>query len=111
MSWLVALTLGAGYLINKKFHLQQKLDEQVRVFHEEGAKPADPGPTSAAIRDVQQTLPLADQYQDMNIQDLQMKDVKVLQESQNSAAREVQQYEQGQGPIRGVFLVYDNFGV
>ena len=55
-AWVIALGLSAGYLVNKNLQMTERLEQQVKV-HQEEAKPADPGPTSEAIRTVQRTVP------------------------------------------------------
>ena len=109
-AWVIALGLSAGYLINKQLHLTEKLDEQVRVHHER-AKPANPGPTTEAIRDVQRTVPDADKYQDMNLQDISSERVKQLTTSRERAHQEVAAFEAGPPPIQGVWLNLGDRGI
>ena len=102
-AWVIALGLSAGYLINKKLQMTEKLDEQIKVHHDK-AKPATPGPTTEAIRDVQRTVPDADKYQDMNLQDISSERVNELTKSRERAHQEVAAYEAGPPPIQGVWL-------
>ncbi|MAH41471.1 MAG: hypothetical protein CMO41_04410 [Verrucomicrobiales bacterium] len=105
-AWVIALGLSAGYLMTKNLQMQKKLDEQIKIHHEQ-AEPAKPGPTTERIRDVQRTVPDADKYQDMNIQDIDRERVKELTQAREQAHQEVAAFEQGPPPIQGVWL---NFG-
>ena len=102
-AWVIALGLSAGYLINKNLKMTEKLEQQVKV-HQEQAKPADPGPTTERIRNVQRTVPDADKYQDMNLQDLSRERVAMLTSERERAHQEVAAFEQGPPPIQGVWL-------
>lgn len=108
-AWVIALGLSAGYLMKKKLLLTEKLDEQIKVHHE-SAKPAAPGPTSEAIRDVQRTVPDADKYQDMNVQDISRERVNQLTAARERAHQEVSAFEAGPPPIQGVWLNYGDRG-
>jgi hypothetical protein len=109
-AWVIALGLGAGYLINKNLSMRSRLAESVETFQRQ-ADPANPGPETEEIRQVQATVPDADRYQDMNLQDLSRKDVQGLVKAREQAFREVAAYEQGAPPIQGVYLSYDRHGV
>lgn len=109
-AWILALGVSAGYLINKNFQMNARLKEGVKVF-EESAKPADPGPESKEIRKVQRTVPDADKYESMNLQDLSREDVNYLQDARARDFNEVVAYESGVPPIQGVYLTFDNHGV
>ncbi len=108
-AWVIALGLGAGYLINKNLQIASRLETSVAEF-EQAAKPAE-GLTSQEVRQVQRTVPIGDRYQDMNLQDLSSADAKALVQERERAHQEVQEYEAGPAPIQGVYLVYDNRGV
>lgn len=108
--WLIALAVSVAYLMQKKQTLDHKIDTAQKQFNS-AACPAEPGPTSEQIRNVQRTVPASDRYVDMNIQDLSAKDVQYLQEQESVAAQKVIAYEQGPAPIEGVYLHYDNRGV
>ena len=109
-AWVIALGLSAGYLVNKNLQMTERLEQQVKV-HQEEAKPADPGPTSEAIRTVQRTVPDADKYQDMNMQDLDKERVKLITTERERAHQRVVQFEEGPPQIQGVWLNYGDRGV
>lgn len=102
-AWIVALGLSAGYLVNKKLMMKERLEETVKVY-QEAAKPANPGPTTEAIRNVQRKAPEAEKYVDMNLNDIDGARVKQLTEAHAKAQREVMVYEAGPPPIQGVYL-------
>tara|TARA_Y100001972_G_scaffold118034_1_gene157697 strand:- start:2171 stop:2509 length:339 start_codon:yes stop_codon:yes gene_type:complete len=109
-AWVLALGMSAGYLINKNLRMGDRLQEQVLLYQEQ-AKPADPGPTTSSIRKVQKTVPPADKYQDMNIQDLTQEQVTRFAAAQENAHQQVAAYEEGPGPIQGVYLNVGDRGV
>lgn len=109
-AWVVALGLSAGYLINKQLSIAQKLDESIKEVTTQ-KKPAEPGPSTEAIRDVQRTVPDADKFQDMNLQDLSAQRVQELGAERERAHREVAQFEAGPPPVQGVYLNLSDRGV
>ena len=55
---------------------------------------------------------MADQYQDLNMQDLGRQEVKAITAAREGAAAAVQRYEAPVLPeIEGVYLQFDNHGV
>ena len=102
-AWVIALGLSAGYLINKNLKMTEKIEQMAKVHHDQ-AKPANPGPETETIRQVQRTVPVGDKYQDMNLQDLGTKDVQSLTKSAQRIPEEVARFEQGPPPIEGVWL-------
>jgi hypothetical protein len=110
-AWVIGLGLSAGYLINKNLQMSSRLEESMQEF-QEAAQPADPGPPTSEIRQVQRTVPMADQYQDLNMQDLGRQEVKAITAAREGAAAAVQRYEAPVLPeIEGVYLQFDNHGV
>ena len=109
VGWTIALGLGAGYLMNKNLQMDHRLQESVKAFNS-AAEPDEKLPTEQ-IREVQRRVPDADKYEDMNLQDLDRKDVDGLVKERERAHQEVQAYESGPPPIEGVYLVMDNHGV
>lgn len=109
-AWVIALGLSAGYLINKNLKMTEKIEQQVKV-HQEQAKPADPGPATETIRNVQRQVPDGDKYQDMNLQDLSRERVAKLTQERERAHSEVAAFEQGDPPIQGVWLNFSDRGV
>lgn len=109
MMSLVALSLAAAYLFRKKYDVQQALDERVAEF-QEAAAPANPGPTSKAIRSVQARV--HDELEHLNLQDLDMKDVRAIKGAEAQAAAEVTAYECPPTcpEIQGVYLSYERGG-
>lgn len=107
-AWVVALGLSAGYLINKNLVMGSRLAESITTFNS-AAKPATDGPPTREIRRVQRTLPDADKYQDMNLQDLASNDVKELTQVQAAAHQAVSAYEsfEASPQIEGVYLHFD----
>ena len=97
--------------MQKNQAVQNRLQEAVKEFHEE-AKPAK-GLKSSDIRHVQRTVPDADKYQDMNVQDLSREDVNAIARRREQAAEEVTTYENAVSlpPIEGVYLHFDRHGV
>lgn len=106
-AWVVALGLAAGYLVNKNMQIGQQLEQKVKTYNDT-AEPANPGPTTQAIRAVQRTVPEADKYQDLNMQDLSAKDVRFLTQAREAAHQEVATYEAGPPPIQGVYLNFSD---
>jgi len=104
-AWVLALGLSAGYLINKKMHMKTRIEESITKFNDDGA--------TSEIRAVQRTVPLADKYQDMNLQDLSSQDTQSIVTEQERAASQVAEFENQHAlpTIEGVFLSYDRHGV
>ena len=104
--WLVGLTLGAGYLMNKKITMMQNVEEKVHEFNS-GVGAAVPGPATATIRQVQRTLPQSDVQQGINEKApvARQKYIKAAQEAEHQA---VGAYESAsQLPeIQGVYLTF-----
>ena len=109
-AWVIALGLSAGYLINKQLRFTEKLDETIKTYNE-AAKPAEPGPTTERIRKVQRTVPSADKYQDMNLQDIDSARVNELTTERERAHQQVAAFEAGPPPIQGVWLNYGDRGI
>lgn len=110
-AWVIALGLGAGYLMNKNAKVQHRLESAVKKVNDEVER-ADPGPATEEIRTVQRTIPAADRNQDINIQDLTRADVQAIQKERDAAANAVVMYESPVIPqIEGVYLHYDNRGI
>ena len=108
-AWVLALGISAGYLINKNLQMTQAIEQTVAAAPK--AKAADPGPSTEAIRNVQRTVPAADRYQDMNVQDLTKRQMDSLAEGQAGAAAKVAEWETGPAPIQGVYLNLSDRGV
>ena len=108
-AWVLALGISAGYLINKNLQMGQAIEQVVKAAPT--AKPATPGPSTEAIRNVQRTVPAADRYQDMNVQDLTKRQMDSLAEGQAGAAAKVAEWEAGPAPIQGVYLNLSDRGV
>ena len=108
-AWIIALGLSAGFLINKNLKFQEKLNQQTKI-HQEQAEPANPGPTTERIRKVQRTVPDADKYQDMNLQDLDRRDVQQITSAREKAHQEVAAFEAGPPPIEGGWLNFSDRG-
>jgi hypothetical protein len=102
--WLVALGLSAGYLINRKTQIRNRLEEAAAEF-EGQAGPANPGPTSEQLRKVQRTVPVGDRFQDLNLQDLSASDVKKIDSEHQAQSDAAMSWEEGVAPIEGVYLV------
>lgn len=111
-AWLIALGLAAGYLMQKNVQVRSRLEAVTKQFHSE-AQPESKGPSSEVIRTVQRTVPDSEKYQDMNVQDLNRKEVDHLVSEREAAAQEVVNYETAvrMAPIEGVYLHYDRNGV
>jgi hypothetical protein len=109
-AWAIALTLAAGYLVNKNLKMTHRLDQSVKEY--QTARPANPGPATEEIRQVQRAVPIADSLQDLNLQDLTRDDVKHLSQERARAAQEVVAYESPTVPeIQGVYLHFDRHGI
>ena len=109
--WLVMLALGTSFLMQKNQRQLMAL-EHVRRQVNSAADPADPGPETREIRNVQRSLPLSETVGELNMQDLSRKDVATIQGAHAAAAQEVTQYEAPVLPeIEGVYLQFDNFGI
>ena len=103
-AWAIGLALSAAYLIQKKLRITNRLDESIADF-QSAAKP-DCLPSSE-IRKVQATVPAADRYQDMNMQDLDPRDADAIVKQRERARADVVAYEsQAPPPIQGVYLTF-----
>ena len=100
--WVVALGLGAGYLINRKLNLDDKLNGAKEDMNP--PKEATGPFTTATIR---KTYKLLDgvKYGDMN-ERLSQAEKDTLLTNQKEAASEVSQWDasQGSAPVEGVVL-------
>jgi len=109
-AWLIALTLSAGYLVNKNLKITNRMDQSIKEY-QSNAAPAE-GLQTETIRKVQRAVPLGDSLQDLNLQDLSRGDVKALSAERARAAAEVVAYESPTVPeIQGVYLHYDRNGI
>jgi len=110
-AWLIGLSLSAAYLVQKNAQMRSRLEDATVQFNAD-AEPAK-GLKSEEIRNVQRTIPDADKYQDMNIQDLSRADVNTLVKQREQAAQDVVEYENAGGlpPIEGVYLTFERNGV
>lgn len=102
-AWTIALVVSSLYLMQKNMKVGPDLNALEKKYNDR-SKPDEPL-SSTGIRNVQRTIPAADTYQDMNIQDLPKKDVANLVAARNAAHDEVTAYEEGPPPIQGVYLV------
>ena len=109
-AWVVALGLGAGYLINKNTIIQDKLAESVAAFNS-SAKPATGGVTSSEVRDAYKRTDFV-KYGDMNA-DLPKKQMDALLEKERVRESDVERFDAGPPApqIQGVMLTYDRLGV
>jgi len=110
-AWVVALGLGAGYLINKNTVIQDKLAESVERFNS-AAKPATGSVTSKEVRDAYKRTDFV-KYGDMN-SDLPKGQMDCLLEKERRRESAVEAFDAGPtGPskIEGVLLTYDRLGV
>lgn len=102
-AWVIALGLSAGYLMNKQLQLGQRLEEKIHEHHSR-AQPANPGPKTEEIRNVQRQVPDAVKYQDMNVTQLPTERVNELVAKREALHQEMVAYEAGPPPIEGVWL-------
>lgn len=111
-AWVLGLLLSAGYLMQKKFQMEDKLGEKAAEW-QKNAKPAEGGVTSAEVRQINATVHLPDKYQDVNAERLSSQQVREIGDGADRAFQQVQAYEASPVPqeIQGVYLVRDNFGV
>ena len=108
-AWLVALGLGAGYLVNKNMIFRTQLENSVSEY-QNAAEPATGGVTSAEVRKAHKRIDHV-LYGDYNAE-LPRKDVDAISKQQASAASAVQQFDSEQpSVIQGVLLHYDHLGV
>ena len=107
--WMIALGLSAGYLINKKFQMEQLVDESVKeyVSHAKPANSQSDWAETQEIRRVQRTVPDGVKFQDINVSELPPGEVKKLTALGETHHEQTALYEGGPGPIQGVWL---NFG-
>ena len=98
--WVIGLGLAAGFLINKNLTMDHRIKDATKKYNEAAQS------ETQEIRKVQRTVPPADKYQDMNLQDLPKKDVDKLTANQEQARQSVAAYEQVVAPpqILGVWL-------
>jgi hypothetical protein len=89
-AWVLALGISAGYLINKNLQMGQAIEQVVKAAR---------------------TVPAADRYQDMNVQDLTKRQMDALAEGQAAQASTVAAWEAGPAPIQGVYLNLSDRGV
>ena len=109
--WVIGLGLAAGYLINKNGVIQGQLESAV-AEHNSAAKPATGGVTSAEVRSVLRRVDDHVKYGDMNT-DLSRSEMDRLASNQESAARQVQQFDSPSeySRIEGVLMQFDGLGV
>ena len=109
-AWVIALGLGAGYLINKNTVIQDKLAESVAAFNS-GAKPATGGVTSSQVREAYKRTDFV-KYGDMNT-DLPREQQEHLAAKERARASDVEQFDADASlpQIQGVMLQYDRLGV
>ena len=110
-AWVIALALSAGYLVQKNFKMNSRLEEAVQEF-QEGNRGKE-GET-AAIRKVQRTVPDSEKFDSMNVQDLTRKEAQELGRARQAARDEVARFESPEPTmpeIQGVYLHFDNRGV
>ena len=109
-AWVIALGLGAGYLINRNTAIASRLDNSIAEF--QGAAP--PATDGATTQELRSALKRTDHvvYGDMNAL-MPRKQMNQLVQKQQSAASEVEAFDAGIAPpqIRGVMLAYDSTGV
>lgn len=112
--WAIGLGIAAGYLVQKKITMQNRLEEAVTEF-QSAARPDDKPVGSGQVRQIQRLVPDSDRFQDMNLHDLSKEDVRDLEKRQMDAAREVAQWESQvlnqSPPIEGVYMTFDRHGV
>ena len=110
--WLIGLGLAAGYLMQKNQSTSGALGQAQAKFNS-AAAPANPGPKTEEIRQVQRSLPAADRNESLNMQDLTAQDAQSLRAEREAAAEKVVSFENAfvGPPIQGVYLHYDNHGV
>jgi|TARA_R100000084_G_scaffold97105_1_gene51012 hypothetical protein len=101
--WVFGLGLGAAYMMKKKFDFQQSIDEKVTEYHS-SVLPANPGPTTQAIRSVQGKADAHDKFQDINVTELTAADSQKLAALPEKMKAEVSSYEAGDPPVVGVWL-------
>ena len=108
-AWILALGLSAGYLVRQNLQVKTTLETAEKVYN----APREGGEKGQEIRQIQRQVPIADQFQDMNLQDLSGKDARRLAENQRSAADDVIKYENPEPlpEIQGVWLNFDNRGI
>ena len=110
-AWVIALGLGAGYLINKNVLITNQLAESVEKFNS-AAKPATGGVTSAEVRAAHKRTDHV-KYGDMST-DLSRQQMDALHQKRLAAASEAEQFDSGSSPpavIHGVMLQFDRLGV
>ena len=100
-AWGIGLALGAAYLVNKKFHLDGRLQQAVAEF-ETGADPSTDGVTSAEIRASHRQ---PNTRSEMYAKDLPKRDRNILEAKAGAAAREVTAFDGvSTSEIEGVYL-------
>lgn len=106
-AWGIGLALGAAYLVNKKFHLDGRLQQAVAEF-EGAADPATDGVTSAEIRaSHRQPATRSEVYN----QKLPKEERNILEAKAAAAAQEVKAFDgTSTTEIEGVYLQMATFG-
>ncbi len=109
-AWVVALGLGAGYLINKNTIIQNQLETSADEFNS-AAKPATGGVTSEEVRKAHRRIDYV-KYGDMNT-DLLKRQKDALLEKASAAEEQAERFDSGplSQQIQGVLMVYDHLGV
>ena len=109
-AWVIALGLAAGYLMQKRMQVANRLEEATKQFNQAAEPDTLP---SEEIRAVQRAIPDSERFDALNMQDLTRQQVDELAAARQAAATKVVQYENSQGlpPIEGVYLHYDNHGI
>lgn len=99
-TWVVALALSAGYLVNRKMALGAQVEKLADEHHKPLVESTD-GVSSKEIRAVNRDL----RYVDNDDYDMRLpkEEVRALKAKQQAARAEVQQFD-GAAQIQGVFL-------
>jgi tellurite resistance protein len=99
-AWVLALGLSAGFLVRQNLAMQKRLEIASSQVEECNKTEA-----TKEIRKVKKSIPLADQFSEMNVQ-LPASDQRYLQKEQESALERVSVFESPpvMPEIQGVWL-------
>ena len=99
---VVAVLIAAVFLVQRNAHLLTTMQQAEKEYNS-GALPANPGPSSEAIREVKKVR--HDEYAEINTDDMSKDWADWHKSNGNAMEQAVASYEQGSGgPIEGVYL-------
>lgn len=101
-SWVVALALSAGYLINRKMAIADQVEKASDEFHRAKEASTD-GLSSAEVRASHKTVTQQKDHSDFNVK-VPRADVREVKEKEAAASLRAEQFDGASTQIQGVYL-------